>query len=167
MEIVNFKKSQKILFLALAILVICAFVSVICEFNDFDILTLISLITLAIASIILSIATLITFSSKTILQENGVIYKTIFKSRFHSWNDIKYVAEYEINLRYAPVNGIICSFDLEKDEIKYRHFANGYTYNKHCICIPYSEEAINFLIANLPNSKYLGLAFTDDSFKKV
>ncbi|MCH5298722.1 MAG: hypothetical protein J1E96_03055 [Ruminococcus sp.] len=165
MEIFNCKKSAKIFFLALTILFIYLFVSSIRDIilEDFDIL---AFIISSVFSIFLSIATLITFSSKTILQENGVIYKTIFKSSFHSWNDIKFVAEYEINFRYSQVNGIICSFDLEKDKIKFHYLAGGSTSNKHYFCFPYSEEAINFLLANLPNGKYLGLAFTDESFNK-
>ncbi|MCH5301184.1 MAG: hypothetical protein J1E56_07685 [Ruminococcus sp.] len=94
-------------------------------------------------------------------------YKTIFKSRFHSWDEINFAAEYELTLRYTSLSGIICSFDLEKDEIKYHYLAQGsYICNKHYRCIPYSEEAINFLIANLPHGKYIGLAFTDESFNK-
>lgn len=169
MKIVNFKKSQKILFLIENILFICAFISCVLEiiFEDFHILTFIMLIVIGIASIVFFIFNLIAFSSKTILQENGVTYKTIFKSSFHSWDDINFVAEYELTPRYTPINGIICSFDLEKDEIKYHYLAQGaYTCNKHYFCFPYSEEAINFLLANLPHGKYMGLAFTDDSFNK-
>lgn len=166
MEIFNFKKSEKILFFIFSILFIWLFVTLIYDTisEDFHFLTFDFLIAIGITSIIFFIFDLIAFSSKIILQENGIIYKTIFKSIFHSWDDIKFVAEYKVTLRYTPINGIICSFDFEKDEIKYRHLTVGYTCKKQYLCFPYSEEAMNFLIANLPYGKYIGLAFTDDSF---
>lgn len=168
MEIFNFKKSEKILFLIFTMLFICLFILCIYEliFNDFDTLTLILFIIFAITSIASSIISLIAFSSKTILLKSGLIYKTIFKSSFHNWNDMNFVAAYELTLRYTPINGIICSFDLEKDEIKCSHFARVIN-NKHYLCFPYSEETKNFLISNLPYGKYLGLAFTDESFNKI
>lgn len=166
MDIFNFKKSEKILILTFTILFIILLVSSIYDiFKAFDILTLISLIIFTVASIILPIITLIAFSSKTILKENGIVYKTIFKSSFHSWDDVNFAAEYEITLRYTPINGIICSFDLAKDEIKYSHFVKWIN-PKHCLCFPYSEETKDYLIDNLPYGKYLGLTFTDESLNK-
>lgn len=168
MEIYNFKKSDKILFLTFNIFFICLFILFIYEliFNGFDILTLILLIIFAITSIAFSIISLIAFSSKTILLKSGVLHKTIFKSSFHNWNDMNFVAAYELTLRCTPINGIICSFDLEKDEIKCSHFVRVIN-NRHCLCFPYSEETKNYLIINLPYGKYLGLAFTDESFIKI
>ena len=169
MEFFNYKKSEKIIFLILTILCICLFVSFGYELilKDFDIQAFVLFITFGIISIIFSIIILITFGSKTILQENGVTYKTIFRSSFHSWDEINFVAEYKLTLRSisTPFNGIICSFDLEKDDIKFHHFAKGaYTCNKHYFCFPYSGESINYIIANLPSDKFLGLVFTDESF---
>ena len=168
MGIFNFKKSEKILSLIFTILFVCIFLSFGYELilKDFDIQAFVLFIAFGITSIILFIISLIAFSSKTILQENGVTYKTIFKSKLHSWNEVNFVAEYELTFRYTQVNGIICSFDLEKDEIKFNHFVKEIS-NKHYLCFPYSEEAINYLIANLPHGKYLGLAFTDESFNKI
>lgn len=170
MEFFNYKKSEKILGLIFTILFICSFVSFIYDLiiEGFDTLTFIAFIAIGICLIGSSLFSLIAFSSKTILQKDGVTYKTIFKSSFHRWDEVNFVAEYEVTLRSVspPFNGIMCSFDLEKDEIKYHHFASGYICNKHYLCFPYSEEAINFLLANLPYGKYLGLAFTDESFDK-
>lgn len=164
-KISNFKTSDKILSSILTVLLLYGAVAFTSGFiEEFDFPTLILSISCCITTVIWLIVDMIVFSSKTILNENGLFYRTIFKKRFYNWDEMKFVATYRITLRKIPVTGIICSIDLDKDKIQYKHFIKGFSL-KHYFCFPCSEETENYLLSTLPSDKYIGLAFTDENFK--
>lgn len=132
--------------------------------EEFDFPTLILSISFCVGTVIFLIVDMIVFSSKTILNENCLLYRTIFKKRFYNWDEIKFVASYKITFGKKPVTGIICSIDLDREEIEYNHLKKG-TYIDHYFCFPCSEETENYLLSTLPSDKYIGLAFTDENFK--
>lgn len=166
MKISNFNITEKLFATTLTILLIYEFVALTGEYlGTSDLLTLILSLCFGAISIIFIIVDMIVFSSKTIINENGIIYKTIFKKRFFSWDNIKFISSYEVTIRYTQSKGIICSFNLEKDEIKYIHFSRSFSV-KHYYCFPYSEETVNYIISNSPSNKYIGLGFTDKNFEQ-
>lgn len=116
MKISNFKTSDKILYSILTVLLLYGAVAFTSGFifEEFDFPTLILSILFCITIVIWLIVDFIVFSSKTILNENGLIYRTIFKKRFYNWDEMKFVATYRITLRKISVTGIICSIDLGK-----------------------------------------------------
>lgn len=166
MKISNFKTSDKILSSILTVLLLYGSVAFTSGFifEEFDFSTLILSISFCVGTVIFLIVDMIVFSSKTILNENGLLYRTIFKKRFYNWDEMKFVASYKITFRKIPVTGIICSIDLDKDKIQYKHFIMGFSL-KHYFCFPCSEETENYLLSTLPSDKYIGLAFTDENFK--
>lgn len=165
MKISNFKITEKLFATTLTILLIYEFVALTGEYLGTSyFLTLILSSFFGVVSIIFIIVDMIAFSSKTIINENGIIYKTIFKKRFFSWDDIKFISSYEVTIRHTQSKRIICSFNLEENEIKYIHFSRSFSV-KHYYCFPYSEEAVNYIISNSPSNKYIGLAFTDENLK--
>ncbi|MGN0459467.1 MAG: hypothetical protein ACI4HL_00985 [Ruminococcus sp.] len=166
MKISNFKTSDKLFSIILTVLLLygsVAFTSGLI-FEEFDFPTLILSISFCVGTVIFLIVDMIVFSSKTILNENGLLYRTIIKKRFYNWDEIKFVSSYHITFYHKSAKGIICSIDLEREEIEYNHLRKG-TYIDHYICFPYSEEAENYLLSTLPSDKYLGLAYTDENFK--
>lgn len=167
MKISNFKISDKILSSILTVLLLYGSVALTCGFifEEFDFPTLILSISCCITTVIWLIVDMIVFSSKIILNENGLLYRTIFKKRFYNWDEMKFVASYKITFRKTPVTGIICSIDLDKDEIQYKHLIKFFSL-KHYFSFPCSEEAENYLLSTLPSDKYIGLAFTDEIFIK-
>lgn len=166
MKISNFKTSDKIFSSILTVLLLYGAVAFTSGFifEEFDFPTLILSILFCITTVIWLIVDMIVFSSKTILNENGLLYRTIFKKRFYNWDEMKFVATYRITLRKIPITGIICSIDLDREEIEYNHLKKG-TYIDHYFCFPCSEETENYLLSTLPSDKYIGLAFTDENFK--
>ena len=166
MKISNFKTSDKILSSILTVLLLYGSVAFTSGFifEEFDFSTLILSISFCVGTVIFLIVDMIVFSSKTILNENGLLYRTIFKKRFYNWDEMKFVATYRITLRKIPITGIICSIDLDREEIEYNHLKKG-TYIDHYICFPCSEETENYLLSTLPSDKYIGLAFNDENFK--
>lgn len=166
MKISNFKISEKILSSILTVLLLYGSVALSCGFifEEFDFPTLILSISFCITTVIWLIVDMIVFSNKIILNENGLLYRTIFKKRFYNWDEVKFVSSYHITLYHESAKGIICSIDLEREEIEYNHLKKG-TYIDHYICFPYSEEAENYLLSTLPSDKYLGLAYADENFK--
>lgn len=165
MKISNFKTSDKILSYILTVLLLYGAVAFTSGFiEEFDFTTLILSISFCVGTVIFLIVDMIVFSSKTILNENGLLYRTIFKKGIYNWDEMKFVATYRITFRKTPVTGLICSIDLDREEIEYKHFAKGFSL-KHYFCFPYSEETENYLLSTLPSDKYIGLAFTDENFK--
>ena len=166
MKISNFKTSDKILSSILTVLLLYGAVAFTIGFifEEFDFPTLILSISFCVGTVIFLIVDMIVFSSKTILNENCLLYRTIFKKRFYNWDEIKFVASYKITFGKKPVTGIICSIDLDREEIEYNHLKKG-TYIDHYFCFPCSEETENYLLSTLPSDKYIGLAFTDENFK--
>lgn len=166
MKISNFKTADKILSSILTVLLLYGAVAFTSGFifEEFDFTTLILSILFCITIVIWLIVDFIVFSSKTILNENGLLYRTIFKKRFYNWDEMKFVASYKITFCKTPVTGIICSIDLDREEIEYKHFIKGFSL-KHYFCFPCSEETENYLLSTLPSDKYIGLAFTDENFK--
>ena len=129
MKISNFKTSDKILSSILTVLLLYGAVAFTSGFiEEFDFPTLILSISCCITTVIWLIVDMIVFSSKTILNENGLFYRTIFKKRFYNWDEMKFVATYRITFRKISVTGIICSIDLDKDKIQYKHFIKGFSF---------------------------------------
>ena len=98
MKISNFKTSDKILSSILTVLLLYGAVAFTIGFifEEFDFPTLILSISFCVGTVIFLIVDMIVFSSKTILNENGLLYRTIFKKRFYNWDEIKFVASYKI-----------------------------------------------------------------------
>lgn len=165
MKISNFKTSDKIFSSILTVLLLYGSVALTSGFiEEFDFPILILSISFCVGTVIFLIVDMIVFSSKTILNENGLLYRTIFKKRFYNWDEMKFVASYKITFRKTPVTGIISSIDLDKDKIQCKHFIKFFSL-KHYFCFPCSEETENYLLSTLPSDKYIGLAFNDENFK--
>ncbi len=167
MTIPIYKKSEKILFLFfttvfVALSLYFGYCIVFGYKNNWDYVLFIGF---SFLSIISFIVTFNAFRCKAILNDNGITFLTVFKQQLYNWSDIKFAAEYDIIIRVTNTKGVIISFDIEKEDITYSHFAKGFD-KKHFICLPYSEEIKECFISYLPYKKYLGLTFTNESLNK-
>lgn len=162
-----FKLSEKVLFLFFTFVFIDLFFlfGYYTIFENEDFWDYLLFVGFGILSIILIIVTFVAFRSKFIINKEGITLRKAFKQQYHSWSEIKFAAEYDIIIRITNTKGFIISFDLDKEEFTYSHFAKGFS-KKHFVCLPYSEETKENLILYLPYEKYLGLAFTNDSLDK-
>lgn len=111
-------------------------------------------------------STVLCFSTTT-LTETEIIYRSLFKQKTISYNDMRFIALFDVTIPKHKIKGFLFSLDWDLEQYDYTFPYDGFHLKKHYCLIPYSVNVDLYLKYHIPKEKYLDEIITDNTLKKL